>query len=89
RAFAETGVEIVWSGKGVDEKGTDRKNGRTLIEVDARYFRPTEVNHLVGDPSKARAKLGWQPRVGFDELVREMVQADLQLMKQQRQNTRS
>lgn len=89
RAFAETGVEIVWSGKGVDEKGSDRKNGRTLIEVDARYFRPTEVNHLVGDPSKARAKLGWQHRVGFDELVKEMVQADLQLMKQQRQNTRS
>lgn len=77
RAFAEIGIELVWRGAGVEEKGIDARTGRTLVEVDPRYFRPLEVHHLLGDPSKARAKLGWRHRVGFAELVGEMVKADL------------
>jgi GDPmannose 4,6-dehydratase len=75
-AAAELGLAITWKGEGVDERGYDAK-GRCIISVDSRYFRPAEVESLVGDASRARAKLGWQPRIGFDELVREMVRADL------------
>ncbi len=77
RAFAEVGTEIAWRGRGVEETGVDRRSGRVLVEVDPRYFRPLEVHHLQGDPGKARAKLGWRHRVGFGELVAEMVKADL------------
>lgn len=77
RAFAEVGIEIAWRGRGVEETGVDRRSGRVLVEVDPRYFRPLEVHHLQGDPGKARAKLGWHHRVGFGELVAEMVEADL------------
>jgi len=76
-AFAETGRVVRWQGKGVDEKGVDAKTGEVLVEVDARYFRPTEVDLLLGDPSKARAKLGWKHTTSFRELVKEMVAADL------------
>jgi len=76
RAFAETGVEIAWRGEGRDAKGLDARSGRVLVEIDARYFRPTEVDSLLGDPAKARVKLGWRHQTSFDELVREMVQAD-------------
>ena len=76
RAFAETGVEIAWEGQGKDAKGLDARTGRVLVEIDARYFRPTEVERLLGDPSKARAKLGWRHKTSFGELVHEMVQAD-------------
>ena len=65
------------AGVGVDEKGLDAASGRVLVQIDPRYFRPTEVDLLIGDPSKARSKLGWQHRVSFDELVSEMVAADL------------
>ena len=77
KAFAQIGIGIVWQGTGVDEKGVDPTSGRILVQVDPRYFRPTEVDLLIGDPSKARSKLGWQHRVSFDELVSEMVAADL------------
>lgn len=77
RAFAEIGVELVWKGRGVEEKGIDRKTGRVLVEVDPRYFRPLEVHHLRGDPTKARTRLGWRHRTSFAELVAEMVRADL------------
>ena len=77
KAFAQIGTRIEWVGSGVDEKGLDAASGRVLVEVDRRYFRPTEVDVLIGDASKARAKLGWQHRVSFDELVAEMVAADL------------
>jgi GDPmannose 4,6-dehydratase len=77
KAFAQIGVKIVWQGAGVDEKGLDPTSGRILVQVDPRYFRPTEADLLIGDPSKARSKLGWQHRVSFDELVSEMVAADL------------
>jgi GDPmannose 4,6-dehydratase len=76
RAFAETGIEIAWKGHGLDEKGLDARTGRVLVEIDARYFRPTEVDVLLGDPSKAQAKLGWRHQTSFGDLVREMVEAD-------------
>jgi GDPmannose 4,6-dehydratase len=76
-AFAQTGRKIEWRGKGVQEQGRDAKTGETLVEIDPRYFRPTEVDLLLGDPTKARAQLGWQHKTSFSELVREMVEADL------------
>ncbi|MBF0144309.1 MAG: GDP-mannose 4,6-dehydratase, partial [Magnetococcales bacterium] len=66
-------MEILWEGKGVAEKGRDKESGRILVEVDPRYFRPTEVETLLGDATKARDKLGWRPRIGFEELVASMV----------------
>lgn len=77
RAFAIVDRRIEWRGKGLDETGVDAASGDILVEVDVRYFRPTEVDVLVGDASKARARLGWSHRVSFDELVREMVNSDL------------
>jgi GDPmannose 4,6-dehydratase len=77
KAFAQIGMRIAWQGAGADEKGIDVGSGHVLVKVDARYFRPTEVDRLIGDASKARAKLGWKPRVSFDALVAEMVAADL------------
>ncbi len=78
RAFQEVDIKIDWQGSGVDEKGVDRKTGRILVEIDPRYFRPTEVEFLLGDASKAREKLGWQTKISFDDLVAAMVQEDLQ-----------
>jgi GDPmannose 4,6-dehydratase len=77
KAFAEIGVRIAWEGAGVEEKGLDARSGRVLVQVDPRYFRPTEVDLLVGDSSKARSKLGWQHKVSFEQLVAEMVAADV------------
>jgi GDPmannose 4,6-dehydratase len=75
------GMDIEWHGKGADEKGVDRKTGRTVVEVDPRYYRPTEVDTLLGDPAKALRKLGWKPELTFDALIAEMVDGDLQLAK--------
>ena len=80
KAFGHVGRRIEWRGNGVSEQGVEAATGRVLIEVDPRYFRPTEVDALLGDPSKARQKLGWRHKVSFDELVREMVDADLALI---------
>jgi len=77
KAFREAGLELTWEGSGVDEKGRDRATGKVLVEVDPRYFRPAEVELLIGDPTKAITKLGWKPRVSLDELITMMVQADL------------
>jgi GDPmannose 4,6-dehydratase len=77
-AFAEVGVELEWTGEGIEEVGIDRASGLVRVEVDPRYFRPAEVDELQADPAKARRILGWQPRVGFDELVTMMVRADLE-----------
>ncbi len=85
RAFRELGIEIVWRGKGVEEVGLDRKTGRGLIQVDPGYFRPSEAENLIGDPTKAREKLGWRSRVRFAELVKIMVEADLKLAKTEAQ----
>ncbi|MFZ4652524.1 MAG: GDP-mannose 4,6-dehydratase, partial [Rubrivivax sp.] len=75
-AAAELGIVIAWQGSGVDEKGLDA-DGRVIVAVDPRYFRPSEVETLLGDPTKARDKLGWSPRVSFRQLVAEMVREDL------------
>jgi GDPmannose 4,6-dehydratase len=80
RAFAVVGVRIDWRGHGVDEVGFDSKTGKILVEVDPRYFRPAEVDILVGDCSKARNKLGWRHTVSFEGLIKEMVEADLALI---------
>ncbi|MBB5753991.1 GDPmannose 4,6-dehydratase [Prosthecomicrobium pneumaticum] len=79
-AFAETGVTLAWRGTGVEEKGYDAASGRCLVEIDPRYFRPTEVDLLLGDAAKARQKLGWRPTVTVQELAAEMVRADLKVM---------
>jgi GDPmannose 4,6-dehydratase len=81
RAFAEVGVAIGWKGAGIDEHGIDSKSGRVLVAIDAAYFRPTEVDLLLGDPTKAREKLGWTHKTTFPELVAEMVASDLIVMK--------
>ena len=76
-AAKEVGIDIEWKGDGVDEIGIDSATGRTIISVDPRYFRPTEVETLLGDPTKAKEKLGWVPKITFQELVSEMVREDL------------
>jgi GDPmannose 4,6-dehydratase len=79
KAAQHLGYEIVWQGDGVDEKGVDKKSGKTLIEIDPAYFRPAEVDILLGDYSKAKEKLGWQPSVTFEALAQMMAKADLDL----------
>lgn len=81
KAFAHVGIDIEWHGTGVQEKGIDTKNGTTLVAVDPKYFRANEVPHLVGDATKAHTILGWQPRVGFDELVKLMIKSDMDTIK--------
>ncbi len=78
---AELGLDIAWEGSGVDEKGYDRKTGNCIVSIDPKYFRPTEVETLLGDPSRARRELGWTPKISFEEMVREMVQADLEIAR--------
>jgi len=78
RAFAEVGITLEWSGSGVDEKGRDAKSGNILVSIDHAYFRPTEVDLLIGDASKAREKLGWQPTCNLQQMIEEMVKADLE-----------
>lgn len=80
-AFEDVGIALEWRGTGIDEKGYDKAGGRCLVEVDPRYFRPTEVELLLGDPSKAHQKLGWRHETSPRELAREMVLADLEVMK--------
>jgi GDPmannose 4,6-dehydratase len=80
-SFAEIGRKILWRGSGIDEQGVDDNTGDVLVEIDPRYFRPTEVETLLGDPSKAREKLGWQHTTPFVELVSDMVKSDLELMR--------
>lgn len=83
-AFSRVGRQLEWRGRGVEEKGYDRRTGDCLVEVDPRYFRPTEVDQLLGDPSRAKLELGWESRTSFDQLVVEMVDADMQLLKSER-----
>ena len=83
-AFKEVGINLRWEGDNIDEKGIDSETGEVLIEVDPQYFRPTEVDQLLGDPSKAMEKLGWNPtQTPFKTLVKEMVQEDLKLVKKE------
>ncbi len=83
-AFAEVGRTVRWQGHGVDEQGVDAATGQILVRIDPRYFRPTEVDLLLGDPSKAKAKLGWQHTTPFRQLVKDMVAADMTLFKENR-----
>ena len=77
-AFHYAGMELEWRGEGLNEQGVDKVTGRVLVEVDPKYFRPAEVEQLLGDPTKAKEKLGWNPRkTNFDQLVRLMVEHDL------------
>ncbi len=80
-AFQEVGINIEWKGEGVDEKGINKENGKVIVEIDPRYFRPTEVDLLVGDASKAKKKLGWEPKYTVADLCREMVQSDMKLFE--------
>jgi GDPmannose 4,6-dehydratase len=80
-AFREVGRTIEWKGEGIDEVGLDAKDGRTLVQIDARYFRPTEVDYLCGDASKAKEKLGWTAKVTVEEMAREMVAADIEVLQ--------
>lgn len=77
KAAAHLGMELRWEGEGLDEKGIDIASGKEIVAIDPRYFRPTEVETLLGDASKAKQKLGWEPRISFDQLVEEMVKEDL------------
>jgi GDPmannose 4,6-dehydratase len=83
KAFACVGRSIEWHGSGIDEKGVEARSGQVLIEIDARYFRPTEVDLLVGDPSKAQKRLGWRHKTSFDAMVKEMVAADLAAVRRE------
>jgi GDPmannose 4,6-dehydratase len=84
-AFAHIGRYIEWRGEGVDEVGMDKSSNRPLVSIDPRYFRPTEVDTLLGDPAKAKRKLGWSHRTGFAELVVEMMESDLKRAPRARQ----
>ncbi len=81
KAAKAVGIEMEWKGEGIDEKGYDKATGNCLVEVDPRYFRPTEVETLLGDPTKAKEKLGWVPKITLEEMVTEMVESDLMIAK--------
>lgn len=83
-SFNEIGIDITWIGTGVDEKGIDSKTGDTLVEIDPTYFRPTEVDLLLGDYTKAKTNLGWEPKYTVEELISEMVREDIELFKKDR-----
>ena len=82
-AFRKAGLELEWRGAGEHEQGIDASSGRVLIEIDPRYFRPSEVDNLCGDPSKAKRELGWEPRTTFEELIALMVESDLALAERE------
>lgn len=83
-AFAEVGIVIKWQGKGVDEKGINSATGSVVVEIDPKYFRPTEVELLIGDASKAKKNLGWEPKTSLEQLVKEMVTSDVKLFERDR-----
>jgi GDPmannose 4,6-dehydratase len=85
-AFAEVGRAIEWRGQGANETGVDKASGKTLVLVDPTYFRPTEVDLLIGDASKAREQLGWKPKTTFIQLVKEMVASDLAIARREAAN---
>lgn len=82
--FKQVGIDIAWKGEGVEEKGVDAKTGKVLVEIDPRYFRPTEVELLIGDPTKAHTKLGWKHDTKWQQLCEEMVASDLKVVEQER-----
>jgi len=86
KAFAIIGVTLQWKGEGVDEVGIDSKTGKEVVKVDPRYFRPTEVDFLLAEPTKAKKVLGWTPEYSFDQLVKEMVEKDIEFLAQGKEN---
>jgi GDPmannose 4,6-dehydratase len=80
-AFKEVNIELEWKGSGVDEKGINKATGNVIVEIDPRYFRPSEVDLLVGDASKAKKELGWVPKLTVEQLVKEMVASDVKLFQ--------
>lgn len=82
-AFKEVGIDLIWEGSGINEKGINSENNEVLVEVDPEYFRPSEVDLLLGDSSKAKKELGWKPKISFNQLVKEMVLSDLELIKRE------
>ncbi|HRH62111.1 MAG TPA: GDP-mannose 4,6-dehydratase [Bacteroidia bacterium] len=80
-SFKEVGIELEWKGKAEKEKGINKANGKTLVEIDPKYYRPTEVDLLVGDATKAKEKLGWSPKLTVEQLIKEMVKSDVELFK--------
>jgi GDP-D-mannose dehydratase len=80
-AFETIGIKLQWKGKGVDEVGLCKKTGKAMVKIDPKYFRPTEVELLIGDPTKAKEKLGWVPKITMQELCKEMVKADIKLVE--------
>lgn len=76
RAFHHAGIDLEWKGEGVNEIGINKETGNTVVEIDPTYFRPTEVDLLIGDPSKAKNNLGWEPKYSVDDLIKEMVEED-------------
>ncbi|WP_298199968.1 GDP-mannose 4,6-dehydratase [Desulfosporosinus sp.] len=82
-AFKAAGYEIVWEGEGVNTKGIDKKSGKVLVEVSPEFYRPAEVDVLIGNPQKAKEKLGWEPKIKFEELVRIMVEADIERIEKE------
>ena len=83
-AFSEAGIDLNWQGVGIEEKGIDKKTGNVLIEVDPKYFRPTEVEQLLGDPAKAKNELGWNPtKTPFYDLIKEMVASDMKYVSKE------
>ena len=81
-AFEEVGIELRWEGEGVEEKGIDVKTGKVIVEVDSKYFRPSEVEQLLGDPTKAKTLLGWNPRqTSFEDLVKIMATHDMKFVR--------
>ena len=80
-AFKSAGIDVIWKGEGADEKGINSETGDVVVAVDVDYYRPTEVDLLIGDASKAKEKLGWEPTYTIEELVKEMVQEDLELIR--------
>lgn len=86
KAFVAIGVTIRWEGEGINEVGVDAKSGNVLVRIDERYFRPTEVDFLLGDPAKAKRDLGWVPEVTFEDLVKEMVEMDIKFVEEGHEN---
>ena len=84
KEFARLGMQLVWQGSGVDEKGIDSATGRTIIKIDPKYFRPAEVDLLLGDPTKAKTQLGWELKTSFEELVNMMTDADFILAEREK-----
>ena len=82
--FSRLDYQLVWKGKGLDEKGVDRRTGKTLVEIDPVFFRPTEVNYLCGDATKAREKLGWKPKHTFEDLIDDMLRRDVELAEREK-----